>query len=352
MTLGSFTNLGRSLRVGIVGTGFAAKARATAIAADPRADVLAVAGHHPDKTRSFAATHDIPQVFDHWQTLVQQPELDGVFVCNVNRDHGAVAQAALAADKFVVVEYPLAIAAVEAAALIDLATQRQRLLHIEHIELLGGLHQAMLAHLPKIGTPHYVRYCTAVPQHPAPEKWTYNPELFGFPLAGALSRLHRLTNLFGAVTSVTCQLQLPPTPSDSMGNSHYCRQLRCLAQLQFHNGVIAEVLYAKGEATWRSRRWMEVEGDRGAIVFDGDQGTLLSAEEETPIELASRRGLFARDTAAVLDALIDGTPLYVTPQESLYALQVAAAAETSAKTGMIVPVTATYPGATLTPESI
>jgi biliverdin reductase len=214
------------------------------------------------------------------------------------------------------------------------------------------LHQAMLAHLPKIGTPHYVRYCTAVPQRPAPEKWTYNTELFGFPLAGALSRLHRLTNLFGAVVSVTCQLQLQPPTSDNTGNSSYYRQLRCLAQLQFHSGVIAEVLYAKGESTWRSQRWMEVEGDRGAIVFDGDQGTVLSAEEETPIELESRRGLFARDTAAVLDALIDGKPLYVTPQESLYALEVAAAAETSAQTGTPVNVTAPYPGATLTPGAV
>ncbi|WP_204142015.1 Gfo/Idh/MocA family protein [Halomicronema sp. CCY15110] len=346
MTLGLFTNLGRSLRVGIVGTGFAAKARAMAIAADPRAAVLAVTGHHPGNTRTFAAAHDIPQVFDNWQTLVQQPDLDGVFVCNVNRDHSAVAQAALEADKFVVVEYPLAIAAAEAAALIELAAQRQRLLHIEHIELLGGLHQTMLAHLPKIGTPHYVRYCTAVPQRPAPEKWTYNAELFGFPLAGALSRLHRLTNLFGAVASVACQMQMQPAAS---GHGSYYRQLRCLAQLQFHSGVLAEVLYAKGEATWRSQRWMEVEGDRGAIVFDGDQGTLLSAEEATPLELESRRGLFARDTTAVLDALIDGTPLYVTPQESLYALQVAAAAEAAAQTGNPVKVTAPYPGATLKP---
>ncbi len=329
-----------------MGTGFAAKARATAIAAESRAEVLAVTGHHPDKTHTFASTHEIPQVFDTWQTLVQQPELDGVFICNINRDHSAVAKAALEAGKFVVVEYPLALSDLEALALIDLAKQRQQFIHIEHIELLGGLHQAMLAHLPQIGIPRYVRYCTAVPQRPTPQKWTYNTEQFGFPLTGALSRINRLTNLFGAVASVTCQIQSAPATSDDSG---YYRQLRCLAQFQFHSGVMAELLYAKGEATWRSQRWMEVEGDQGAIVFDGDQGMLLTDEQETTIELGKRRGLFARDTAAVLDALIDGTPLYVTPQESLYALQVAAAAETAAQNGTPVQVTAPYPGATLTP---
>jgi len=49
-----------------------------------------------------------------------------------------------------------------------------------------------------------------------------------------------------------------------------------------------------------------------------------------------------------LDALLEGKPLYVTPQESLYALQVAAAAEESAHTGKTVRVVAPYPGATLT----
>lgn len=336
----------RSLQLGLVGTGFVAKVRAEAIAADGRATIAAVAGHHPDKAQAFAETHGIAHPSASWEALVQRPELDGVIVCNINCDHAPVVRAALAAGKFVVVEYPLALSDTEAAALIELAQQRGRLLHVEHIELLGGLHQAMLAHLPNIGTPRYVRYCTAVPQRPAPQKWTYHADLFGFPLMGALSRLHRLTNLFGAVDSVTSQLQY--APADTAGHFSQCR---CVAQLQFHSGVVAEVLYAKGEQTWRSQRWMEVEGDRGALMFDGDRGTLLTAEGETAIEVGSRRGLFAQDTAAVLDALLEGQPLYVTPQESLYALQVAAAAAEAARTGKTVAVTAPYPGATLTAAS-
>ncbi|MEM9116696.1 MAG: Gfo/Idh/MocA family oxidoreductase [Cyanobacteria bacterium P01_F01_bin.56] len=349
MASGSWANLGRSLRVGLVGTGFAAKIRAEVLATDERAQVLTVTGHQPTKTQAFATAQGIPQIAANWQALVQQPELDGVFVCNVNRDHGAVVRAALAAGKFVVVEYPLSLSVTEATALVALAKQQGRLLHVEHIELLGGLHQAMLAHLPQVGTPQYVRYCTAIPQRPAPPKWTYHPELFGFPFAGALSRLHRLTNLFGAVDTVTCQLQ---TQAAESGDEGYCRQVRCVAHLRFQNGTLAEVLYAKGAQTWRSQRWMEVEGDRGALVFDGDQGQLLSAEGDTPIEVGTRRGLFAKDTAAVLEALTDGTPLYVTPQESVYALQVAAAAEVSARTGQPVTVTAPYPGATLTPAAV
>jgi biliverdin reductase len=337
------------LRVGLIGTGFVARARVEALKADERAEVSAVWGHHADKAEEFAATHGIATVCSTWQAIAQHPEVDLVVVCNINSEHAIAVRTALEAGKSVIVEYPLALSAKEGGDLVALAEQQGLLLHVEHIELLGGLHQAMLAHLPKVGTPRYVRYCTAVPQTSVPQKWTYNAGLFGFPLAGALSRIHRLTNLFGAVDWVASQIQYDD--GTAVAVAEYFKQVRCVAQIRFQSGLIAEVLYAKGEQTWRSQRSMEVEGDRGALIFDGDQGSLLSAAGETPIEVGSRRGLFAKDTAYVLDALLDGQPLYVTPQESLYALQVAAAAAESAQTGELVQVTAEYPGATTTVEA-
>jgi biliverdin reductase len=339
---GFIDNIVRPLQVGVIGTGFAAKVRVEAFQADERAQVRAVWGHHPDTVHAFAQTYAIATVCPSWQALVQRPDIDLVVVCSVNGAHESAVRAALEAGKSVVVEYPLALNPVAASELIALAEHTGKLLHVEHIELLGGLHQAMLTHLSKVGIPRYVRYSTAVPQTPAPQKWTYQPHLFGFPLTGALSRLHRLTNVFGAVDWVSCQLQYDDgslaSPTD------YVKQVRCVAHLRFRSGLIAEVLYAKGEHTWRSQRWMEIEGDRGALIFDGDAGTWLSAAGATPITLGSRRGLFAQDTTYVLDALLDGKPLYVTPQASLYALQVAAAAEESARLGRSVSVTAEYPG--------
>lgn len=49
--------------------------------------------------------------------------------------------------------------------------------------------------------------------------------------------------------------------------------------------------------------------------------------------MGSRRGLFAKDTAMVLDYLTTGTPLYITPDRSLQSLKVADAARRSAETG-------------------
>ena len=340
--LGFIVKKGSPLRVGLIGTGFAAKARIAAFKQDDRATIQAIWGYNSDKVREFADAYDVETICPTWQALVQQPDIDLVVICSINCKHAIAVREALEANKSVIVEYPLAFSPTEAADLIELARQKNRLLHVEHIELLGGLHQAMLTHLSKVGTPYYVRYCTAVPKIPAPQKWSYQADQFGFPLVGALSRLHRLTNLFGAVDWVGCQIQYDqglPAPMEA-----YFKQVRCVAQLRFHSGVIAEVLYAKGEQTWRSQRWMEVEGDRGALIFDADAGTFLSSDGKTSIEIGPRRGLFAKDTTYVLDTLFDRKPLYVTPEESLYALQVAAAAEESAKLGKPIEVTADYPG--------
>ncbi len=321
------------IRAGLVGTGFAAKLRAETLQADSRSHLVAVSGHTLEKTKEFAHTHEASAIAS-WQQLVEHPDLDLVIICTINRDHGAIARAALDAGKHVVVEYPLCLDPSEAESLIALAQAKGKLLHVEHIELLGGLHQALRQSLPEIGNTFYARYVTITPQRPAPKRWTYHQELFGFPLSAALSRIHRLTDLFGDVASVSCQSRFWEASSD------YYTACLCSAQLRFTNGLIAEVTYGKGEAFWQGLRNFEVHGEQGTLVFEGDQGTLVRGEERTSIEVAGRRGLFVKDTDMVLDYLIEGTPLYVSATASYYALKVADAARQSAETGKAISLSA------------
>jgi biliverdin reductase len=318
------------LKVGLVGTGYAAKLRAETLQADSRSQLVAIVGHDADKAEEFAQTHGA-KVSESWAALVERSDLDLVIVSTVNRDHGAIVRAALQAEKHVVVEYPLALDFVEAEALLHLATARNKLLHVEHIELLSGIHQAVKTALPAIGTPFYIRYASLAPQRPAPQKWTYQPELFGFPLVGAVSRIHRLTNLFGEVATVSCQARF----WGEAASAGY-KSCICVAQLRFVSGLVADVIYGKGETLWKADRTLEIQAEQGGILIDGEQGTLIQAEQSTPLEMGSRRGLFARDTTMVLDHLTTGAPLYVTPQASLYALRVADAARRSAETGKTV----------------
>ena len=319
-----------SLNVGIIGTGFAANRRAEAFTEDGRSRLVAVAGHTPESTAAFCQTHG-GSPLDSWQKLIDEPDIDLVVICTINRDHGAIASAALEARKHVVVEYPLSLDPQEADALIELAHAQNKLLHVEHIELLGGLHQAIRQNLAAIGEVYYARYVTINPQRPAPRRWTYHQELFGFPLSAALSRLHRLIDLFGTVDSVSCQSRFWEA------SSAYFTACLCNAQLRFTNGLIAEVVYGKGETFWQGYRDFELHGDKGTLMFAGEQGTLIR-EEKNPVEVGSRRGLFTQDTQMVLDHLLNEKPLYVSPKNSAYALKVADAARQSAETGTTVSI--------------
>ncbi|MDJ0577920.1 MAG: Gfo/Idh/MocA family oxidoreductase, partial [Xenococcaceae cyanobacterium MO_234.B1] len=203
-----------------------------------------------------------------------------------------------------------------------LAERKNKLLHVEHIELIGGLHQAMKEHLADIGNVFYARYTTIAPQRQVTRSWKYHREMFGFPLAAALSRIHRLTDLFGKVATVSCQNRYWDVP-----DTDYFTACLCNAQLTFTNGIVADITYGKGDTFWYGHRTFEIYGDRGTLLFEGEKGTLIRDKERIPIAVTSRRGLFAKDTEMVLDYLSLGKPLYLQPQASLYALEVANIAE-------------------------
>ena len=319
------------IRVGIVGTGYAAKTRVRAFEADGRSQVLKVAGHSNERGQSFAQEHGL-QAAESWRSLVEDAAVDLVVVATVSSLHGEVVKAALEADKHVVVEYPLSLNLAQAEALIALAGERKRLLHVEHIELLGGLHSAMKEYLPRIGMPLYANYRTINVVRPAPLKWTYQLDLFGFPFCGALSRVHRLTNLFGRVSAVDCCTRMV----DSELTADYFASVLSSARLQFANGLVAELTYGKGEGFWVGRRDVEIQGRSGALVFEGNEGRLTTDEGTTPINVAPRRGLFVRDTQGVLDYLTEGKPLYVEASESLYALRVGDALRRASESGRTV----------------
>ncbi|MGK7918793.1 MAG: Gfo/Idh/MocA family protein [Trichodesmium sp.] len=312
------------IRVGIVGTGYAAKVRAETLKADRRSLLVTVAGHTPEKTETFSQTFEV-QSTNSWQQLVEREDLDLVIIATVNRDHEAIARAALENDKHVIVEYPLSLDPVAAKSLIFLARQKNKLLHVEHIELLGGLHNTIKRSLPEIGQVFYARYVTINSKQPAPRKWTYQPSLFGFPLVGAISRLHRFTDLFGEVDVVNCQSQFWFNEAD------FYRGCLCNAQLNFSNNLIGEVVYGKGEIFWQSENIFMLYGERGKLIFTPQQGQLLQGGKTKNIEVEARRGLFAQDTKMVMENLLEGTPLYVTPEASLYSLKVAEATRKAAE---------------------
>ncbi len=320
------------LRVGIVGTGYVAKTRAEIFRQEQRTELVAIAGSQ-SRVVPLAQEWGIAGYY-YWSDLVMSRDVDLVVVCCVNSEHSAVVRQALQAGKAVIVDYPIALSYAEALELVELAERKGQVLHLEQIELLGGVHRQVKEWLPLVGKPQYVRYATQVPQRPAPvEKWTYQPAKFGFPLFAAVSRLHRLIDLFGMVSQVSCQLRYVGSTMPYAFSTCICHAL-----LQFADGHLGEVGYHKGAHIWQSERVLDVHGEMGGIFFKGDVGKLVTPNKEQEVQTESAKGLFRRDTEIFLQHLYEGKPLYVDRAKILHAIATASACEQAANHSRVVKV--------------
>ncbi len=333
----------KQIRWGLIGTGFTATRRAEAIVRDPKAQLVAIAGRNFDRTAEFCQTaistaqpapNTPPIAIEQWRSLLDRDDIDAIAVCTIPIDHAEQTHAILSHDKHAIVEYPLALDPAIARDLLALARSRDRLLHVEHIELLGGLHRASVEHLPSIGTPYYARYVTLLPKHPAPRRWSYHHSEFGFPFIGALSRVMRMIDLFGTVDRVSASVQY--WPEFERSDAGYYTSCLCRGMLEFSNGVTADLIYGKGDRIWKTQNQFEVLGDAGALVLEHNQGWLIRDKERCELPIGARRGMFARDTEMVTATLLNGTPLYVQPEQSLYALEVAEALRQAAQQGLSI----------------
>ncbi len=105
------------LRVGIVGTGFAATSHADALARLPGVRLLGVAGTSQDKAEAVAARLGAERAYPGYRALLDDPDIDAVHDCTPNHLHAEVNSAAMAAGKHVLSEKPLAMDSHQTAAL-------------------------------------------------------------------------------------------------------------------------------------------------------------------------------------------------------------------------------------------
>ena len=321
---------------GLIGTGYAATRRAEFLAQDERGQLVAVAGHTWDKVQQFVSTYPARGCGD-WLEVIAHPEVDIVIVATVNALHGEVVTKALQAGKGVLVEYPLSLDYLQAKYLVNFARQQGLFLHVEHIELLSPIHQVLREVLPKLGEVSYGRSVNLVAQHPAPHKWTYHRDLFGFPWIAGLARINRLLDLLGSVERVFGAYQM-----QGLADGYY-RSCWATAQLSFTQGTWVELTYGKGESVWENQRHFSLHGSQGGVIFHGDQGEWVTANQKQLLPLPGRQGLFHQDMEQVLNHLLQGQSLYIRPEVSLEALRVATALQVSAQSGQPVTLTGWEP---------
>jgi predicted dehydrogenase len=112
------------IRWAVVATGGIAGAFTRDLLATPDAEVVAVVSRHAERARAFADEHGIPRAYDDLAALLEDGDVDVVYVATPHPQHTEPTRAALEAGVAVLCEKPLAADPADARALVALARER------------------------------------------------------------------------------------------------------------------------------------------------------------------------------------------------------------------------------------
>ncbi|HEY0118505.1 MAG TPA: Gfo/Idh/MocA family oxidoreductase [Cellulomonas sp.] len=102
------------IRWGILGAGGIAAHFAQTVSAGTRAQVVAIGSRNRDRAERFATAHGIPTTHVGYRELVEDPQVDAVYVATPHSEHAENALLAISGGKHVLVEKPFTRNAAEA----------------------------------------------------------------------------------------------------------------------------------------------------------------------------------------------------------------------------------------------
>ena len=119
----------KTLRIGVIGTGAIAQgAHIPSYQSCDNVKVVAVANHNIEKAKKCAERFSIPHVFENYEDMLSEIELDAISICTPNKFHAEQAIAALNKGCHVLCEKPPAITVEEAVAMEAAAKKAGKIL--------------------------------------------------------------------------------------------------------------------------------------------------------------------------------------------------------------------------------
>lgn len=134
------------IRTGIIGASFARDAYLPALRHIEGAEPVALASGRMESARAAAEPHGIGRVYDDWEAMLAECELDLVCIATPTVMHAPMVKAAVARGCHVLCEKPTAMNAGEAREMLDAARAAGRLHMIDH-ELRFNPNRARIAEM-------------------------------------------------------------------------------------------------------------------------------------------------------------------------------------------------------------
>ncbi|UYZ22885.1 Gfo/Idh/MocA family protein [Mesobacillus jeotgali] len=208
------------LKVGVIGLGAIGQRLINGFQKHPEMEIAAVCDAMEDRAKETAAElGGIPAYADH-QTMLENTELDLVYVAVPPKFHHAVASDVLAKGIHILCEKPLANSVEEAESLLKLA-QDAGVVHAMNFPLnysAGSKTFAKLIQENYVGKLRRVQLKMHFPQWPRPwqqNAWVASKEQGGYVLEVGVHFIQQLQKIFGSVEVKDVQIQFPEDPHAS-----------------------------------------------------------------------------------------------------------------------------------------
>lgn len=116
--------MSKEYKWGIIGAGHIAGSFAKGLKALPNAQCYAIASRDGEKAASFAAEYGFEKSYDSYQAMLQDPQVDIVYVATPNNLHYTHTMMALDAGKHVLCEKPFAITCSQAMTMMRVSREK------------------------------------------------------------------------------------------------------------------------------------------------------------------------------------------------------------------------------------
>ena len=270
------------VRWGVLGVGRAGRARVQAMRDDPRAEI--VGGWRGD-----LAGNDV-EPFSSFDEMLQH--VDAVAICSPDTFHASQVHAALSAFRHVVCEFPIASSAGEASSLFALAVARDRVLHVEHIELLTPAARWLRSFAPnKTLLGGAVRFFGGA-----------RPQAIS-PAHANIARFQRIIDAIGIPEDIEVERC---TPFNLGVQLQYGEDIKLSLDCRMEEGLDRRL-----EMVLEFQEGM-VRQEDGTIYLDGAK-----------VDLEASPGLFKADQLAATASILDGKEPYVAMEQVLDGLSLA-----------------------------
>ncbi|MCC7021583.1 MAG: Gfo/Idh/MocA family oxidoreductase [Thermomicrobiales bacterium] len=324
------------LRWGMIGASTIGREwMAAAIAAQPDAEVAAVAGSDPERAQRYARELGIAKAHAFVTDLLADPEIDIVYISTTNESHAAHTLAAARAGKHVLCEKPLALRVEDARAMVGACQAAGVVLGTNHHLRNAATHRAMrdLIASGAIGQPLAARVFHAVSLPPHLRGWRIDrPEAGGGVILDiTVHDADTLRFVLGdEVESVTAM-----TASQGMGMSGI--EDAAMGVMRFRNGTLAQ--FHDAFTVGHAPTGFEVHGTEGSlfgrdVMTQRPTGTVTlrrnGEEEAIPLE---HENLYERSVRRFNAAVRGEGPPPATGDDGVRSLAIALAARDAAQTG-------------------